>query len=223
VIDSDLGAPGGGLRERKKRATRDAIAATARHLFAERGFDAVTVAEIAAAADVSEKTVFNHFATKQDLAFAGGEARFRQLLADIAQRPAGTPVLDVFRATTDAMIDGLATMTEDDDFVVVPRIVRDSRALQERLATGWEHESAALTAVIAETVGAHDDVIPAIVARTLSWTHRTIFRLALAGLLAGEDPQQLAARLRVASARAYDQIAAGLGDYGTPDRASRPA
>jgi hypothetical protein len=58
-------------------------------------------------------------------------------------------------------------------------------------------------------------VIPAVVARTLSWTHRTIFRLALDGLLAGEDPQQLAARLRAASTRAYDQIATGLGDYGT--------
>jgi hypothetical protein len=148
-----------------------------------------------------------------------------QLLADIAQRRAGTAVLDVFRATTDAMIDGLATTTEDDDFSVVPRIIRGSRVLQERLATGWEHESVALTAVIAETAGADDDddVIPAIVAGTLSWTHRTIFRLALVGLLAGEDPQQLAARLRVASARAYDQIATGLGAYGTSDRAAPPA
>jgi AcrR family transcriptional regulator len=216
--------PSGGLRERKKRATRTAIAVAARRLFAERGFDDVTVAEVAVAADVSEKTVFNHFATKEDLAFAGGEARLNQLLADIAQRPAGTSVLDVFRATTDAMIDGLATTTEDDDFFVVPRIIRDSRVLQERLTTGWEHESAALTAVIAETAGADDDdVIPAIVARTLSWTHRTIFRVALTGLLAGEDPKQLAARLRAASARAYDQIAMGLGDYGTSDRAAPPA
>jgi len=219
-----MGALPEGLRERKKRATRDAIAAAARRLFAERGFDDVTVAEVAAAADVSEKTVFNHFATKEDLAFAGGEARLNQLLADIAQRPAGTSVLDVFRATTDAMIDGLAAATEDDDFFVVPRIIRGSRVLQERLAMGWEHESAALTAVIAETAGADDDdVIPAIVARTLSWTHRTIFRGALDGLLAGEDPQRLAARLRVASARAYDQIATGLGDYGTSDRAAPPA
>jgi AcrR family transcriptional regulator len=217
-------APTEGLRARKKRATRDAIAATARRLFAERGFNDVTVAEVAAAADVSEKTVFNHFATKEDLAFAGGEARLSRLLDDVAQRPAGTPVLAVFRATTEAMIDGLATMTEDDDFFVIPRIIRGSPALQERLTTtGWEHESTALTAVIAKTTGADDgDVIPAIVARTLSWTHRTVLRAALAGLLAGEDPHPLAARLRATSARAYDQIAAGLGDYGTSDRAVAP-
>jgi AcrR family transcriptional regulator len=219
-----MAAPPQGLRERKKRATRDAIAATARRLFAEHGFDDVTVAEVAAAADVSEKTVFNHFSTKEDLAFAGGEAPLKQLLTDIAERPAGTPVLDVFRATTYAMVDGLAAATERDDLLDVTRIVRGSRVLQERLAMKWERESAALTAAIAETAAANDDdPLPEIVARTLWWTHRTIFRVALGGLLAGEDPQQLAARLRVASARAYDQIATGLGDYGTSDRAAPPA
>src|ERR1700704_3001442 len=98
----------GGLRERKKRATRAAIAATARRLFAQRGYDAVTVAEIAVAADVSEKTVFNHFATKEDLVFAGGEARLAQLQADIAQRSPGTSLLDVFRASSAAMLDTVA-------------------------------------------------------------------------------------------------------------------
>ncbi len=209
-----MAAPTEGLRARKKRATRDAIAATARRLFAERGFDDVTVAEVAAAADVSEKTVFNHFATKEDLAFAGGEARLHQLLADIAERRAGTSVLDVFRATTDAMIDDLVA-GGDEDLHAVPKIINGSPTLQERLTMGWEHEAAALTAVIAETSGAADgDVVPAIVARTLSWTHRMIFRVALTGLLTGEDREQLAARLRVAADRAYDQFAGGLGEYG---------
>jgi len=207
------GAPQG-LRERKKRATRDEIAATARRLFAERGFDAVTVAEIAAAADVAEKTVFNHFATKEDLAFAGREERLKRVLADIVQRPTGASILDVFRATTNAMIDGLLA-GGDDDLLAVPEIVRGSRALQERLTMGWEEEAAALTAAIAESAGAADgDVVPAIVARTLSWTHRTIFRVALTALLTGEDREQLAARLRVAADRAYDQFAGGLGEYG---------
>jgi AcrR family transcriptional regulator len=212
-----------GRRERKKRATRDAIAATARRLFAERGFDAVTVAEIAEAADVSEKTVFNHFATKEDLVFAGGESRLTQLLTDVAQRPPGASVLDVFRATSEALLDAVVS-GETDDHLVVPRIVRSSPALQERLTVGWEHEAAALAAVIAEAAGAHDDdIVPAVVARTLAWTLITIFRAAFDGLLAGEDPAQLAARLRPEAARAYDQLAAGLGDYGTSDRAAPPA
>jgi len=97
--------PTEGLRERKKRAARQAIATTARRLFAERGFDAVTVAEVAAAADVSEKTVFNHFATKEDLAFAGREEGIAQFVAAISDRPAGSSVLDVFRAMTHTVLD----------------------------------------------------------------------------------------------------------------------
>jgi AcrR family transcriptional regulator len=203
-----------GLRERKKRATYDAIAATARRLFAERGFDAVTVAEIAVAADVSEKTVFNHFPTKEDLVFAGGETRMAQLQADIAQRPPGTSVLDVFRANSEAMLDVVAAGATKDS-LVVPRIVRDSPALQERLAVGWAREAETLVAVVAEATGADaDDLVPAVVARTLAWTLIAIFRDVFDGLLAGEDPAQVAARLRPQAARAYDQLAAGLGEYG---------
>lgn len=58
-----------GRRERKKQQTRWAISNVATNLFMERGFDAVTVAEVAAAADVAVQTVFNHFPTKEDLFF----------------------------------------------------------------------------------------------------------------------------------------------------------
>lgn len=203
-----------GLRARKKRAASDAIAAVARRLFAERGFDAVTVAEVAAAADVSEKTVFNHFATKEDLAFAGREQGLLRLVADIAERPPGASVLDVFRALTNTVIDDFVA-GGDEDLLTVARIIRGSRALQERLTVGWESGAAAITAAIAETSGAaDDDLVPAIVARTLWWTHRSIFLVALTGLLAEEDRDQLVARLRVAADAAYDQLARGLGEYG---------
>jgi AcrR family transcriptional regulator len=204
-----------GLRERKKRATRDAIAATARRLFAERGFDAVTVAEVAAAADVSEKTVFNHFAAKEDLVFAGGDTRLAALHKAIAERPPGTSVLDVFRASSEAMLDTVAA-GEGEDRLVVPRIVRDSPTLQKRLAAGWEQEASTLVAVVAEATGAdEDDLVSEVVARALAWTLITVFRAAFDALLAGEDPHAIATRLRVESARAYDQLAEGLGDYGT--------
>ncbi|MCW3064451.1 MAG: TetR family transcriptional regulator, partial [Solirubrobacterales bacterium] len=58
-----------GLRELKKERTRNLIAETAGRLFAERGFDRVSVAEIARAAEVAEKTVFNYFRTKEDLVY----------------------------------------------------------------------------------------------------------------------------------------------------------
>jgi AcrR family transcriptional regulator len=203
-----------GLRERKKRAARAARAATARRLFAERGFDAVTVAEVAAAADVSEKTVFNHFATKEDLAFAGREEGIARFVAAIAERPPGRSVLDVFRAMTHTVLEDLVAGA-DEDLLTVAKIIRGSRALQERLTVGWESGATAITAAIAETSGAaDDDLMPAIVARTLWFTHRSIFLVALNGLLADEDREQLAARLRVAADRAYDQLAGGLGTYG---------
>jgi AcrR family transcriptional regulator len=206
--------PTEGLRERKKRAARESIAATARRLFAERGFDTVTVAEVAAAAGVSEKTVFNHFATKEDLAFAGRERGIAQVVAAIAERPPGRSVLDAFRATTHAVLDS-AVAGGDEDLLAVARIIRGSPVLQDRLTVGWEAGAAAISAAVAEATGAaDDDLVPAIVARTLWFTHRSIFRAALDGLLAGEPGEALAARLRVAADRAYDQLAAGLGDYG---------
>jgi AcrR family transcriptional regulator len=207
-------APSEGLRERKKRLAREAIAATARRLFAERGFDAVTVAEVAAAADVSEKTVFNHFATKEDLAFAGREEGIAQVVAAIAGRAGTDSVLDVFRKLTHTVLD-VFVAGGDEDLLAVARILHGSRALQERLTVGWESGAGAITAVIAETTGAdEDDLVPAVVARTLWFTHRSVFLAALNGSLAEEDREQLAARLRVVADRAYDQLAAGLGQYG---------
>src|SRR6201747_922063 len=58
-------------RAQKKAQTRDAIRTAAQSLFAEQGFDVVTIADVARAADVAVQTVFNHFATKEELFFDG--------------------------------------------------------------------------------------------------------------------------------------------------------
>src|SRR3954451_23093496 len=85
-----------GLRERKKLATRQLIAETARRLFAERGFEGVTVAEIARTAEVSEKTVFNYFLTKEDLVYWQLEAFEAEILGAIAGREPGESALTAF-------------------------------------------------------------------------------------------------------------------------------
>ncbi len=204
-----------GLRERKRRAARDAIAATARQLFAERGFDAVTVSQVAAAAEVSEKTVFNYFPTKEDLAFAGREEGVARLVTDITERPPGTSVLDVFRALTANVLDAFVA-PGDQSLLTVAKIIRHSPTLQQRLTVGWESGAAAITTAVAETSGATDgDLVPAIVARSLWFTHRSVFLRALQGLLAEEDREQLVVQLRAAADRAYDQFADGLKNYGT--------
>src|ERR671934_571005 len=86
-----------GLRERKKQQTRQLIAETARSLFAERGFERVTVAEIARAADVSEQTVFNYFSTKEDLVYWRLGSFEEELLTTIRERAAGESALAAFR------------------------------------------------------------------------------------------------------------------------------
>src|ERR687893_225142 len=143
------------------------------------------------------------------------ERKKRAARAAIAGRPPGSSVLDVFQTMTHTVLD-VFVAGGDEDLLTVARIIRGSRALQERLSVGWESGATAITAGIAETAGADDDdLVPAIVARTLWFTHRSIFLAALNGLLAEEDPEQLAARLRVAADRAYDQLAGGLGEYGS--------
>jgi AcrR family transcriptional regulator len=89
--------PPAGLRERKKQRTRELIASTALALFSERGYHATTVADVAAAADVSERTVFGYFATKEDLLFADHLALAQDLASALAER-GDVSALDTLRA-----------------------------------------------------------------------------------------------------------------------------
>src|SRR3989442_12470384 len=86
-----------GLRELKKEQTRQLIADTAWRLFADRGFDRVTIAEVAREAQVAPATVFNYFPTKEDLFFFRLESFGAQLVEAIGARPAGQPALVAFR------------------------------------------------------------------------------------------------------------------------------
>ncbi|MET8694156.1 TetR/AcrR family transcriptional regulator [Streptomyces bauhiniae] len=85
---------GDSLRERSKARRRDAILAAAYELFAERGFDATSIADIAEAAEVSPRTVTLYFPTKLELAMAHFNAFVDELAATLAARPAGQGVLD---------------------------------------------------------------------------------------------------------------------------------
>lgn len=95
-----------GLRERKKEKTRLALETAALELFAEKGFDGTTVDEIAEACDISPRTFFRYYSTKEDVLFANGDERLAALLAELARRPPDElPIRAVqaaFIATTDA-------------------------------------------------------------------------------------------------------------------------
>ena len=83
-----------GRRELRKQETRERIAETALRMFARRGYDSVTVAQIAQVAGVTEKTVFNHFRTKEDLVYSEDAAFEAALLDSVRTRPPREPVLE---------------------------------------------------------------------------------------------------------------------------------
>ena len=88
------------LREERKARTSATIAAAALDLFAARGYAAVTVAEVAAAARVGERTLYRYFADKEDLLFAEDEGWRAALRAAIEQQPAGEPPFTVLRGAS---------------------------------------------------------------------------------------------------------------------------
>jgi AcrR family transcriptional regulator len=203
-----------GLRERKKRQTRAAIADAALRLFAAHGFDAVTVADVARAAEVSEKTVFNYFPAKEDLVLHRGEERRAALIEAIRTRAPGVSIVEPFRAATLQFVDSVEHDPVE-SIVALPRLVAQSRSLRDQLFLGWEEEAARLTPVIAEETGAAEgDLVPAVMARTLAWTHRLVFRAGFQRLLAGEDQRVVAADLRDQAHRAYEALERGLAGYG---------
>src|SRR5258706_13318809 len=86
-----------GLRERKKQRTRETIARAAHELFAERGYHATTLPDIAEAADVSTRTIFAYFPSKEDILFSDFAAMKAALAQALAERPEGQDALETVR------------------------------------------------------------------------------------------------------------------------------
>lgn len=156
-----------GLRERKKQQVRTAIADAAYRLFSDRGFDDVTVAEVAAAAQTSTQTVFNYFPTKEDLVLNGRRIHDEALLRAIADRPNGMSAIDaahrrVLEAAQEfAMLDQRRAAQFRTIVLANPTIMSRLRTLS--LATEGE-----IAAVLAADAGAlPGDPRPRIVASVL--------------------------------------------------------
>ncbi len=214
MLDAMSAQPG--LRERKKRQTRQLIAETARRLFAERGFDAVTVAEVARAADVSEATVFNYFPTKEDLFYSGMEAFEAELVDAVRQRPPGESVLCAFRRFVLDSSRRLAAEATAEVIARAARLIGASPALQRR---EWEiaaHATDSLAALLAEETGADDhDVEPWVVANALMGVHRALVAHVRAQVLGGRHGPKLAADASTQARRAFARLEAGLTAYAT--------
>ena len=203
-----------GLRERKKQRTRQQIAEAAWRLFAERGFEQVPVAEIAAEAEVSEATVFNYFPTKDDLVFHRMEAFEDELLDAIRDRPEGDSIVQAFGRFA---LQARGFLQSDDPRATdgmreAARIMLGSPALQARQREIFERYTDALAALIADERGAAArDVEPWVAANALIGLHRALIDYVQRQALAGVPNRRIVQSLRTHGKRALALLENGLG------------
>lgn len=140
-----------GLRERKKRQTRQTLSDVATRLFAIRGFDNVTVAEIAEAANVSKMTVFNYFPRKEDLLFDRQEEA-QDLLARAIRdrRPDETPVAALRRLAVELLAERHPFSGLQDGSQAFWQVVEDSPTLIGRAREMREELERSLAAALAD-------------------------------------------------------------------------
>ncbi len=201
-----------GLRERKKTQTRLAISDIATRLFATRGFDAVTITEVAQAAGVAKMTVTNYFPRKEDLVFDRAEGIVRGLAEAVAGRAEGESLLTAVRRDyAEAVTRREVTLgISGREFA---RMVEDSPMLTGRLREILEQRERALADAIAAEAGT-GDILQQVVAAQLASVHRVLYADAARRSLAGESRAQIQAALGAEAERAFDLLEPSLGSYG---------
>ncbi|MER5364169.1 TetR/AcrR family transcriptional regulator [Streptomyces sp. NPDC002722] len=202
-----------GLRESKKRETRQLISDHATRLFIEQGFERTTIAEIAAAARVAKKTVTNYFPRKEDLAL-DHQGEFIASLADtVASRDSGESALS-------ALCRAFETAVAAQDPVCgfagpeFSRMIADSPTLSVCLRGLHDQREEALADALAEATGSTPDDITTRTAATLfGAVHRTLFRRIQDLTLAGRTNPEIAGIVTEEAARAFDVLEPALADY----------
>lgn len=135
-----------GLRQRKQQQTRERITKAAMTLFMKHGFEAATLDEIAAAADISRRSFFHYFESKEDVVFAWQEASTAGLIAAVAARPLDESMLTAAENAIAAMIGQLDIR----EAVALARLKRDNPALQARDQVKYEKLERALAEALVQ-------------------------------------------------------------------------
>ncbi|GAB2924016.1 TetR/AcrR family transcriptional regulator [Streptomyces mayteni] len=202
-----------GLRESKKRETRQLISDQATRLFLDRGFEQTTIAEIAAAALVARKTVTNYFARKEDLALDHHEEFVASLAVAVAEREAGESALGALRRAF------LGAVEERDPVAgfsgpAFSRMIAESPTLTARLRDLHDQREHALAEALAAATGAvADDFGTRVVASQLAAAHRVLFERVQELTLAGHDNHRIAAEIAPEAVQAFDLLEPALGGY----------
>jgi AcrR family transcriptional regulator len=197
-----------GLRERKKERTRQLIGDAARGLFAQRGFEHVTVAEIARVAEVSEGTVFNYFPRKEDLVYYRMEAFEQEMLAAIRSRPEGESIATAFGRFIVQPRGLLASPDPEtaERLRTITRVIAESPALLAR-----EREILdSYTDVLAEEIGPGAGVEAWVAANALIGVHRALLQYVRREILAGTPSGKIAAGVKRHGESAIALLSRGL-------------
>ncbi|RKN40900.1 TetR/AcrR family transcriptional regulator [Streptomyces hoynatensis] len=169
-----------GLRERKKQQTRRHISDVATGLFCQRGFEAVTVAEIAEAADVSVNTVYNYFPTKEGLFFDREDEVVSRLARRVRERAVGESAAEaVLRGIREDILAKEPTAGLTEHYGEFLRVVFNSPTLTAYLMRMQRSMGIALAEVLREEAGAGPgDRIPDLIAGQLVWVQSYVYRIA---------------------------------------------
>jgi AcrR family transcriptional regulator len=205
---------GTGARERRRQETRSRIVDAAAELFAERGFDAVSVMEIAKRAGVVEKTVFNHFPVKEGLVFEADPPMRAALLDAVRRRPSGESVAAAAGSFVVGAVSLLGSPEAADGIAQIARVVRGSRTLQVREREIVGELTNALAELIAEETGAQPgQVEPWLAAHAVLGLYASLLELARDRVLAGVGGPELSAELRRQGRRGLALLQFGLAGY----------
>jgi AcrR family transcriptional regulator len=181
-----------GLRERKKQRTRETIASAARELFATRGYHATTLAEIAEAADVSTRTIFAYFPSKEDILFSNFALTREALARALAERPEGQDALETVREFI--LSSNKAEETEVDEQVRM--CVDTDETLRSHLRARITQLEELLTPEIAKDLGASaDDLRPRVVAASLTAAFNVLAEEGRDSNMKKKSPAEVAAHI----------------------------
>jgi AcrR family transcriptional regulator len=146
-----------GLRERKKQQTRQAIHDAAMRLFAERGYEATTIADIAAAADIAPRTFFAYFPSKEEAVFPKFEPVFDDFDRRLSERPPGTTALDVLREWM--LVAAKEHMPDPEAMKLEARLRRESPAVAACELRHRDRFEQRLAEAVAEDLGDRPDAM----------------------------------------------------------------
>lgn len=140
-----------GRRERKKAATRRALQEAALRLVAERGFDHVTVEDIADGADVSKRTFFNYFTSKEQAVLGRDPVTPESIRRALAERPADEPALQALEAVLGELAGQYAGSRSD--WVVRRQMIRSEPRLLAASVAAWAELERTLVEAVSERLG----------------------------------------------------------------------